>query len=122
MNQPRTRAPRSFQNSVQKEQSDKQNRAESFEYHAEADAHASWGWGSANISGGVKGGSNSSREDFTKNVSNALDKHAAKASSKRDVRIDTSKQSKVEAGTETSTVRELQNINVGRTLNLSFAR
>ncbi len=109
-----------FENSVQKEQSDKQNQAESFEYHAEADAHASWGWGSANISGGVKGGSNSSREDFTKNVSNALDKHAAKASSKRDVQIDTSKQSKVEAGTETSTVRELQNINVGRTLNFVF--
>ena len=109
-----------FENSVQQEQSDKNASSESFEYHAEADAHASWGWGSANISGGVKGGSNSSREDFAKNVSNALDKHAAKASSKRDVQVNTSYESKQESGVETSTVRELQNINVGRTLNFVF--
>jgi hypothetical protein len=109
-----------LENSIQNEQSDKQNQSESFEYHAEADAHASWGWGSGNISGGVKGGSNSSREDFTKNVANAVDKHAAKASSKRDVQINTSFEAKTESGTETSTVRELQNINVGRTLNFVF--
>ena len=54
------------------------------------------------------------------NVSNALDKHAAKASSKRDVQINTSYESKQESGVETSTVRELQNINVGRTLNFVF--
>lgn len=109
-----------FENSVQDENSDKRNSAESFEYHAEADAHASWGWGSANVSGGIKGGSNSSREEFSKNVSKATDKHAAKASAKRDVQIDTSFTAKEETGVETSIQRELQNINVGRTLNFVF--
>lgn len=68
----------------------------------------------------MKGGSNSAREDFSKNVANAVDKHAAKASSKRDVQINTSFEAKTESGTETSIVRELQNINVGRTLNFVF--
>jgi len=105
---------------VQDEQSDKRGSAESFEYHAEADAHASWGWGSANISGGVKGGSNSSREEFAKNISSATNKHAAKASAKRDVNVDTSYSVKEESGVETSIERQLQNINVGRTLNFVF--
>ncbi len=109
-----------FENSVQDEQSDKHDSSESFEYHAEADAHASWGWGSANISGGVKGGSNSSREEFAKNISSATDKHAAKASAKRDVHVDTSYSVKQETGVETSIERQLQNINVGRTLNFVF--
>lgn len=109
-----------FENSVQDEQSDKRNSAESFEYHAEADAHASWGWGSANVSGGIKGGSNSSREEFAKNITSATDKHAAKASAKRDVNVDTSYSVKEQSGIETSIERQLQNINVGRTLNFVF--
>jgi hypothetical protein len=109
-----------FENSVQDEQSDKKTSAENFEYHAEADAHASWGWGSANISGGIKGGTNSSREEFGKNVRKATDKHAAKSSAKRDVHVDTSYQVKEQTGEETSIQRELQNINVSRTLNFVF--
>jgi hypothetical protein len=109
-----------FENSVQDEQSDKKTSAENFEYHAEADAHASWGWGSANISGGIKGGTNSSREEFGKNVKKATDKHAAKSSAKRDVHVDTSYQVKEQTGEETSIQRELQNINVSRTLNFVF--
>ncbi|WP_433227532.1 hypothetical protein [Actinomadura formosensis] len=109
-----------FETSVQQEQSDKQAEQESFEYHAEAEASASWGWGSAKVSGGVKGGTASQREQFAKNVSNALNKHSAKASSKRDVQVETSNEVRQEEGEETSITRQLENINVGRTLNFVF--
>ncbi|KEK23356.1 hypothetical protein [Bacillus gaemokensis] len=111
---------KSFEDAVQSEQSDKRNSSENFEYHVEAEANAAWGWGSAKVSGGVKGGSNSSREEFTKNVSNATQKHSSKASAKRDVQINTSYESKVTTGEETTIERQLENINVSRTLNFVF--
>lgn len=109
-----------FETQVQAEQSDKSAYAENFEYHAEAEASCSWGFGSAKVSGGVKGGSNSAREEFAKNVSNATEKHASKSSAKRDVQIDTSYEVKEQTGEETSVEREIQNINVSRTLNFVF--
>jgi hypothetical protein len=109
-----------FENSIQSEVSDKKAYDESFEYHAEAEANASWGFGSAKVSGGVKGGSHSAREEFAKNVSNTTQKHAAKASAKRDVQVNTSYEVKEQTGEETSIERELQNINLSRTLNLIF--
>lgn len=109
-----------FERSVSSENSSKQNESESFEYHAEAEASASWGWGSAKVSGGVKGGSNSSREEFAKNTENATSKHANKASAKRDVQINTSSEVKEKSGEETEIVREIENINVSRTLNFVF--
>lgn len=110
----------SFESSVQEEQSDRTAYEESFEYHAEAEAKAGWGWGSAKVSGGVKGGTNSAREEFAKNVSAATAKHAATASAKRDVHVDTSFEVKEEAGQETSIERQIENINVSRTLNYVF--
>jgi hypothetical protein len=109
-----------FETSVQQEQSDKRAHQESFEYHAEAEASATWGWGKAKVSGGIKGGTASQREEFAKNVSGAVSKHAAKASSKRDVHVETSSEVRQEEGEETSITRQLENINVGRTLNFVF--
>jgi hypothetical protein len=109
-----------FENSVQNEVSDTKKYDESFEYHAEASASASWGWGKAKVSGGVEGGTHSAREEFAKNVSNATQKHATKASAKRDVQINTSYEVKEEIGEETSIERQLKNINLSRTLNLIF--
>ncbi len=111
---------KSFEDAVQSEHSDKRNYSENFEYHIEAEANASWGWGSAKVSGGVKGGSNSAREEFAKNISNATKKHSSKASAKRDVQINTSYESKVTTGEETTIERQLENINVSRTLNFVF--
>jgi hypothetical protein len=111
---------REFENSVGREQSNKKNYQESFSYEVNAKADASWGWGSAEVSGGVKGGSSTAREEFSKNISNALSKHAAKASSKRDVQVNTSYEEKREEEIETSIEREIQNINVSRTLNFVF--
>ena len=109
-----------FESSVQEEQSDKSSYQKTFEYHAEAEASASWGWGSAKVSGGVKGGTSRAREEFSKNVSSATEKHATKASAKRDVQVNTSYEVKEETGEEVSIERELENINLSRTLNLVF--
>jgi hypothetical protein len=109
-----------FEDSIQSEQSRSSKYEENFEYHAEASAECSWGFGSAKASGGVKGGSNSAREESAKNISSATSKHAAKASAKRDVQINTSYEVKEETGEEMSTEREIQNINVSRTLNFVF--
>jgi hypothetical protein len=109
-----------LQNSIESEQSDKTNYNESFNYHMEADVDASWGWGSASVSGGVSGGTNSSREQFAKNVSNGMRKHSNKASAKRDVTANTSYEVKQEMGEETSIERIIENINLGRTLNFVF--
>ncbi|GJM42170.1 MAG: hypothetical protein DHS20C20_24520 [Ardenticatenaceae bacterium] len=109
-----------FESSLQEEQSDKQAYAKSFEYHAEAEAKAGWGWGSAKVSGGVKGSTNASREEFSKSVSNATQKHSAKASAKRDIQIDTSYEVSESSGQETSIEREIENINLSRTLNFVF--
>ena len=70
--------------------------------------------------GGVTGSSNVTREEFAKNVSTAVAQHAARASSRRDVQVDTSLDSKIEIGQETAIERELENVNVSRTLNFVF--
>jgi hypothetical protein len=109
-----------FQSSLQSEQANKAAYSESFEYHAEAEASGSFGVGSAKVSGGIKGGSQSSREESAKNVASATEKHAARASAKRDVQVNTSFEVKEEQGEETATQREIQNINLSRTLNIVF--
>jgi hypothetical protein len=109
-----------FEHTMQNENSDKKSQAESFEYHAEAEAEASWGVASGKVSGGIKGGTSSAREEFAKNVASAVDKHAQKASAKRDVQVNTSSEVKESSGEDTAITRELENINVGRTLNFVF--
>jgi hypothetical protein len=109
-----------YENSIATEQSDKKNYQESFSYEINAKAHASWGWGNADVSGGVKGGTNSAHEEFSKNTSNAIQKHASRASSKREVQVNTSYEEKEVNEVETSIEREVQNINVSRTLNFVF--
>lgn len=111
---------RDFESTLQQEQSDKRSYAENFEYYAEAEAKASWGWGSAKVKGGVSGGTNSAREEFSKNVSSSTEKHSMKASAKREVNVDTSYEVTEETGEETSIERELENINLSRTLNYVF--
>lgn len=113
-----------FEQTVLAEQSRQDNTSRAFEYHAEvqAEAKASWGWGSADVtaSGGVKGSSNAAREEFAKNVANAVSNNAARASSRRDVQIDTSLNIRIESGEEQAVERELSNVNVSRTLNFVF--
>jgi hypothetical protein len=109
-----------FEETVADEQSSKETFEKSFQYYAEAEAKASWGFGSAKVKGGVKGGSNSAREEFAKNTTTVTNKHAQKASAKRDVQINTSYEVKETEEEETSTEREIENINLSRTLNFVF--
>lgn len=109
-----------FESSVQSENSRKEKIDESFGYKIEAEAEASWGFGSASVKGSVEGSSNSSREEFSKNVCSAAEKHVSKKSAKREVEINTSYESKDEEGIETSTTRVLKNLNVSRVLNFVF--
>ncbi|MFC4775267.1 Ig-like domain-containing protein [Paenibacillus sp. GCM10023252] len=109
-----------FENSIAREQADKKNYNESNEYKIEGEAGVSWGWGSASISAGYSGGTNSAREQFAKNVVNTTQKHVAKASARRDVQINTTYEEKSTTTEETAIIREFENINMSRTLNFVF--
>lgn len=75
---------------------------------------------SRNSSLNTKNTSNSSRNSKIKVVSNALDKHVANSNSNRNVEINTSVTETKKSGEETSTVRELTNVNKSRVLNFVF--
>lgn len=109
-----------LEKSMANEQSNMKGYEESFKYKVSAEAKASWGFGSASINGEVSGGTNGAREEFAKNMSNAVQKHVARASSNRDMQVNTSYEQKISSSEETAIVREIENINVGRTLNFVF--
>ena len=69
-------------------------------------------------------GTRSAREQSAKNVSSALQKHSSRSSAKRNVEINTSSETSSETTEETekerSITRQIENVNVSRTLNLVF--
>ena len=109
-----------FQKSLQEEQSNQTEFQKSKEYYADVKAKARWGWGSASAKAGIKGASNSVRQEAIKNISNATEKHSSKASAKREVEVNTAFEVSEKEGEERSIEREIQNINVSRTLNFVF--
>ncbi|MBA7694092.1 hypothetical protein ES703_102694 [subsurface metagenome] len=72
------------------------------------------------IKGGVEGSTNSARESMSKNVMNATEKHAQKASSKREVNVETSFERTEDMGEEIAITRTIENLNASRTLNFTF--
>ena len=111
---------RDFEQALATEETDKRNQAKSHEWHVEAEAENNWGFVKVQASASYRGGVSSAREQFARNMSNAVQKHSAKASSKRDIAIQESTEISVETGEEQGAERELQNVNVGRTLNFVF--
>lgn len=130
-----------FENSIQTESSNKYTDSEadilsSKKNHSSKEgsggAKVLWGLVEASGSGASESssettgewGTRSAREDFARTVSNALYKHSARASSKRDVEINTSSEqsstSASEQGSEQTIERQIENVNVSRTLNLVF--
>lgn len=109
-----------FESGVQSENSQSSQVQQSESYHAEAEAKASWGFGSAKVSGGYAGGSNSSREQFSKNVMNATENHAQTSSAKREVNVDTSYTKTEEVEEEEVIMRRIKNLNASRALNFVF--
>jgi hypothetical protein len=109
-----------LENSLSSEQSDQQSFEKSQEYYAEVSGSATWGWGSAEGKAGIKGSSNATRQEAVKNVSNATQKHSSKASAKREVEVNTSYEVSEKVGEEISIERNIENINLSRTLNFVF--
>ena len=109
-----------FEDTLTAEQSNQTAYAETFSYSVGAQADASWGWGSASVSAQESGSTNASRQDMAKNVTTSVDKHASKRSAKREVTVNTESEEKTVDETETTIVREIQNVNLSRTLNFIF--
>lgn len=109
-----------FEDTLTREQSNKHSSDESSKWSIEGSATASWGFGSADIKAGASAGTNAAREEMAKNVASAVQKHAAKASSKRDIDVKTGQEDKTEVGDESSSQDVIENINVSRTLNFIF--
>ena len=115
-----TESAADLETSVTQEQSDQKSYQSTKEYFAEAEGSASWGWGSAKAKAGVKGSSNAAREESVKNVSNATEKHSARASAKREVEVNTSYEAMARSEEELSIERDIENVNRSRTLNFVF--
>jgi hypothetical protein len=115
-----TESASSFDDALTSEQSSKEAQSEAFNYKVGATASAAWGWGSASINAEFSGSANSAREEAVKNVSSATRKHSMKASSNRNVTVNTEYTTSQETGTEESTTRKVSNINASRTLNFVF--
>lgn len=130
-----------FENSIQSESSNKYTDSEIDILNSQKNyskkegsggAKVLWGLVEASGSGGSEQssettgewGTRSARESFAGTVSNALFKHSSRASSKRDVEINTSSEqsstSVAEQGSERTIERQIENVNVSRTLNLVF--
>lgn len=109
-----------FEQAVNNEQSTQTKDTDEAKNAVKVHASASWGFGSADASYDGSWASSSARDEMVKNVRNATTKHAAEASAKRDVHIDTSTTTTDSSHTTTTTAREISNINVSRTLNFVF--
>ncbi|MFJ9782657.1 Ig-like domain-containing protein [Amycolatopsis sp. NPDC101161] len=83
-------------------------------------AGANWGWGTASVEAGLAYGTSSAREQLTKNVTNGTTRHAADKSSKRDVKVDTTKTVSSTVENEQTVLRNLANTSLSRTLNFVF--
>jgi hypothetical protein len=109
-----------FQKDIQKEHSNKDKVDEANSWGVEANASATWAWGSASVKAEAKGSHNSSREDFARNVNNTLSKHSANASHQRKIEINSSTERQEEEGEEISVTRILKNLNLSRVMNFVF--
>jgi hypothetical protein len=109
-----------FNKSVQLETTDKKTRNNKKSWHAEAEVSAKWGWGSAKVSGGASGESQSSRDQFARSVTDAVQEHVADASSHRTNSVSLASDQQISTGAETSSERTIRNVNLRRVLNFVF--
>jgi hypothetical protein len=97
---------------------------ESGKYYITTQCKAGWGFGSCKLTSAFISGTISAREEFAKDVSNAIHKHVWMASAKRDIRVEADceikAKSELEEKEKHSTKCEIRNINPNRTLNLNF--
>lgn len=109
-----------FADKIQNETTDKQTKSKTEEWHVEAEVSASWGFGSASVSGGGSGEYSSGREQFAKQAAESVKEHAAESSSKREMSVTSSSEREEESGSETIIERTISNANMRRVLNFVF--
>jgi len=109
-----------FAEAIQQETSEKRTESTREAWQVEANVDASWGWGSASVSGGASGEYHTGRESFARAASETTKEHCAQASQKRELSVSASEESTVDAGDESFVQRTIRNINVRRTLNFVF--
>lgn len=86
----------------------------------EAEVNASWGWGSAEVSGGGGGQYQSGREEFARALNDSVQEHTQEASSKRDTAVTSSTETSTTTGEELATERVIRNVNMRHVLNFVF--
>lgn len=110
-----------FEKSIGDESSNKTVYEESDAYKLEASMGISWGGClSASASASTSGTTNAAREQLTKNIVNAAEKHVSKASARRDLKVETTYEIKTTKSEENVIIREIENVNMSRTLNFVF--
>jgi len=109
-----------LEDTVADETANKSDTKDSKEWHVEAELSVNYGFVNADAKAGYSGGTTAAREQQARNVVNATRKHAVKASSQRDINITQTTDDKTDTGEESSVSRDIQNINVGATLNFVF--
>ena len=105
---------------VSSETGTKSNDTEHLEAAAKVSASGSWGFASAHVEASVSGGSTAAMEQFSKNLTNAVSKHTASKSAKRQATVNFSSSNTNTSGSESVIERTIENINVSRTLNFVF--
>ena len=100
-----------FASAVQSETGRSSKRDSAFEAHVEASGEASWGWGKASAKASASEKNARAVEEFAKDVSNATQKVANKASRERRVEITQSSEVKTSEGEEQRTKRIVRNPN-----------
>lgn len=110
-----------FEDTLNQETATKTNQTSSTSFSLEAALGFRLGsFTTANLKSNYATAANSSREEMSKDVRNALNKHAMKASTNRSVTVNTEFTRAESTGQTESTKRELTNINVSRVLNFVF--
>jgi hypothetical protein len=109
-----------FAETVMTETTDTATRDKTENWHVEAEANASFGFGSAKVSGGGSGEYSSSTEEFSKATDEAVREHTSDASSHRENTVTSSSEASVSTENEEVVERTIKNINVKRVLNFTF--
>jgi hypothetical protein len=105
---------------VLSEESSLDKSSKSFHASASVSASAGWGWGKVKVSGSTSYATNSSREEFARNVSSAVSNHASRASANRSVEVSNASTRDSVSKEEVYITKEVSNPNLSRTLNFIF--
>ena len=110
----------SFAAAVKEENAARESSSLTQKWDISLSAGINMGIGSAELNASYGGSASSSREQSVKAVREATRKTASNASNNRSISISQDSEVSSETGDEEGVERELQNINVGRTLNFVF--